>query len=207
MASAYACPNRQLSRASSAVDVDFASIAPKAAFRSAGENGNAPWPIKFSFNFPRSGRISSKATSMPSAEVPLMMPATVIGRKGRSFDVKRDAAFPDKNGSLSLQPSLYGFSSHRLTHRFTRPTSRLAQKSLRSSIQSIENTMVYFGESSTKIGTGLRYPGRLALLVVWTIVGFLAFARQLPSRAAMQSFTHLLVEYAGWLTCYYPWVL
>jgi two-component sensor histidine kinase len=67
--------------------------------------------------------------------------------------------------------------------------------------------MVHSGESSTKIGTGLRYPGRLALLAVWTIVGFLAFARQLPSRASMPSFPHLLLEYAGWLTCYYPWVL
>jgi two-component system, LytTR family, sensor kinase len=67
--------------------------------------------------------------------------------------------------------------------------------------------MVRSGDSSTKIGTGLRYPGSLTLLAVWTIVGFLSFARQLPSRASMPSFMHLLVEYAGWLTCYYPWVL
>jgi two-component system LytT family sensor kinase len=74
-------------------------------------------------------------------------------------------------------------------------------------MQATENTMVHSEESFSNTRAGLRYPGRLGLFVVWTIIGFLAFARHLPERVSMPSIGHLLLEFAGWLTCYYPWVL
>jgi two-component system LytT family sensor kinase len=66
--------------------------------------------------------------------------------------------------------------------------------------------MVHTEESVSDPRPCVRYPGRLALFIVWTTVGFLAFASHFPGRA-MPSSTRLLLEFGTWLTCYYPWVL
>ncbi len=78
-ASAYASPSRQFSRANSAVEVDFAFIAASTARRSAAGNLNPSCASSVIFGRAfSSGAIRTTATSIPSAEVPLITPATVI---------------------------------------------------------------------------------------------------------------------------------
>jgi two-component system, LytTR family, sensor kinase len=59
--------------------------------------------------------------------------------------------------------------------------------------------------SSNSHGKAIQYPGFGTLLVVWTLLGALAFTRQVLLVEAPQS--HFFEDLAGWLTCYYPWVL
>ncbi len=77
-ASAYARPSRQFSRASSAVEVDCAFIAASTARRSAAGKRSASCASSVSFGFDFPGAIRTTATSIPSADVPLITPATVI---------------------------------------------------------------------------------------------------------------------------------
>ena len=71
-------PSRQFSRASSAVEVEAAFIAASTARRSAAGNGNPSCASERQLRPQSSRRNRTTATSIPSAEVPLMMPATVI---------------------------------------------------------------------------------------------------------------------------------
>ena len=58
---------------------------------------------------------------------------------------------------------------------------------------------------STKRQIG--YPGVIGLLVVWTVVGSLAYARHyLLDYTAATPPTRLVFEYLIWLTCFYPWI-
>src|ERR1035438_8630839 len=71
-------PRRQFRRASSAVEVEGAFMAASTARRRAAGKARPTWAksVRFGRSLPRA--IRTMATSMPSAEVPLMMPATVM---------------------------------------------------------------------------------------------------------------------------------
>jgi two-component system, LytTR family, sensor kinase len=51
----------------------------------------------------------------------------------------------------------------------------------------------------------IRYPGFATLLVVWTLLAIFAYIRHLLLAEGTQ--IHLFRDLAGWVTCYYPWVL
>src|SRR5260370_36317811 len=57
----------------------FASMASRTAARNGFEKATAWWASSLIRGLCKPGVIRTKATSMPSAEVPLMTPATVIG--------------------------------------------------------------------------------------------------------------------------------
>ena len=54
---------------------------------------------------------------------------------------------------------------------------------------------------------GIRYPGWLALFVIWTLIGAFRFLRYRLDPSSSPSHLHPLTEFAEWLTCFYPWVL
>jgi two-component system, LytTR family, sensor kinase len=58
---------------------------------------------------------------------------------------------------------------------------------------------------SNSRASGIRYPGFALLLLIWTLLGTLACTRHLLLVEAPHG--HFLQDLAGWLTCYYPWVL
>jgi two-component system LytT family sensor kinase len=62
-------------------------------------------------------------------------------------------------------------------------------------------------ESSPRNRTGLRYPGWLALFIVWTLVGAFGYIRHRLDPASAPATRNALLEFAGWLTCFYPWIL
>jgi sensor histidine kinase YesM len=62
-------------------------------------------------------------------------------------------------------------------------------------------------ESSPRKRTGLRYPGWLALFIVWTLVGAFGYIRHRLDPASAPATRNPLLEFAGWLTCFYPWIL
>jgi hypothetical protein len=72
-------PRRQFNRANSAVDVEAAFIAANTARRNAAGNAKPSCANSVSFGRSLPGSIRTTATSIPSADVPLMIPATVIG--------------------------------------------------------------------------------------------------------------------------------
>jgi two-component system, LytTR family, sensor kinase len=51
----------------------------------------------------------------------------------------------------------------------------------------------------------IRYPGFITLLLAWSLLGSLSCIRHLILDNVPH--THLARELAGWLTCYFPWVL
>jgi two-component sensor histidine kinase len=62
-------------------------------------------------------------------------------------------------------------------------------------------------EPSPRNRTGLRYPGWLALFVIWTLVGAFGYIRHRLDPASAPATRNSLLEFAGWLTCFYPWIL
>lgn len=53
----------------------------------------------------------------------------------------------------------------------------------------------------------IRYPGPIALLVGWTLVGTLSYGRHYLAQRLAGSPTHVLFEYLVWQACFLPWVL
>jgi two-component system, LytTR family, sensor kinase len=74
-------------------------------------------------------------------------------------------------------------------------------------MQSTENKEMYRAESSPRTRAGLRYPGWLALFIIWTVVGAFGYIRHRLDPGSPPSGRSPLVEFAGWLTCFYPWIL
>lgn len=74
-------------------------------------------------------------------------------------------------------------------------------------MHSTENEWMHREEQSPRRKIGLRYPGWLALFVIWTVVGALGYIRHRLDPASGASGVPPLVEFAGWLTCFYPWIL
>jgi sensor histidine kinase YesM len=62
-------------------------------------------------------------------------------------------------------------------------------------------------EQSARNEGGLRYPGAVALFVIWTLVGAACFLRHRLGPTSGASGPNALLEFAGWLTCFYPWIL
>lgn len=61
---------------------------------------------------------------------------------------------------------------------------------------------------SQKKTSGLRYPGWLALFLIWTLIGSCGYVRHLlnpTSGVAVGSFSFR--QFVEWLTCFYPWIL
>src|ERR1700756_2224394 len=75
-------PNRQLRRASSAVEVFEAFIAARTALRSTAGYLVAWCERSLIFGMRGSPAMRTRATLMPSADVPLIMPAMVMARAG-----------------------------------------------------------------------------------------------------------------------------
>src|ERR1039457_6328462 len=71
-------PSRQLRRANSAVEVEAAFIAASTARRNEAGYAKPSCAINVRVGRNLPGAIRTTATSIPSAEVPLMMPATVM---------------------------------------------------------------------------------------------------------------------------------
>lgn len=74
-------------------------------------------------------------------------------------------------------------------------------------MQSIENEGMSQEEQSPTIDGGLRYPGALALFVIWTLVGAACYLRYRSSPTSVATGVNPLLEFAGWLTCFYPWII
>jgi two-component system LytT family sensor kinase len=61
--------------------------------------------------------------------------------------------------------------------------------------------------ASTTSKRQIGYPGVAGLLVVWTVVGSLAYGRHyLQDYTSAAPPARLLFEYLIWLTCFYPWI-
>lgn len=52
---------------------------------------------------------------------------------------------------------------------------------------------------------GIRYPGPIALLLVWTLIGTLSYGRHYLQDHSSQSPADISFEFLGWLTCFLPW--
>jgi two-component system LytT family sensor kinase len=63
-------------------------------------------------------------------------------------------------------------------------------------------------EGTREIRRRIGYPGVTALLVVWTVVGSLAYTRHYLQDYSVSTVpaTKMLFEYLIWLTCFYPWI-
>lgn len=73
-------------------------------------------------------------------------------------------------------------------------------------MQSFENVEMHGEESAPRNRAGLRYPGWLALFIIWTIVGSFGYVRHRLDPTSTPSGLNPFVEFAGWLTCFYPWI-
>ncbi len=74
-------------------------------------------------------------------------------------------------------------------------------------MQSTENKEMRREEPSSGKRAGLRYPGWVALFIIWTLVGAFGYIRHRLDPASPPSGRNAVVEFAGWLTCFYPWIL
>jgi two-component system LytT family sensor kinase len=61
-------------------------------------------------------------------------------------------------------------------------------------------------ESSNKITHKIGYPGPLVLMLIWTVVGSLAYARHYMNDHSAAPPSKMVFEFLTWLTCFYPWV-
>jgi len=62
-------------------------------------------------------------------------------------------------------------------------------------------------EQSQCAATGLRYPGWLALFVIWTVIGACGYVRHLLNPASGAAAPYAFKEFFEWLSCFYPWIL
>src|ERR1700735_2538383 len=85
-------PRRQLRRASSAVEVALAFMAARTRRRSVAGKAKPSGAISVSLGCSLPGTIRTTATSIPSADVPLMMPATVIDFRPADLGLMRAEA-------------------------------------------------------------------------------------------------------------------
>jgi len=74
-------------------------------------------------------------------------------------------------------------------------------------MQASENILMQQVEKSPTAKGELRYPGWLALFIIWTAVGTFGYLRHRLDPAFTTTGVHPLKEFAGWLTCFYPWIL
>jgi len=59
---------------------------------------------------------------------------------------------------------------------------------------------------SIKITRRVGYPGPLALTLLWTLVGSLAYARHYLNDHSTAPPAKMVFEFLIWLTCFYPWI-
>lgn len=59
---------------------------------------------------------------------------------------------------------------------------------------------------SKAINRRIGYPGLTSLVLVWTVVGSLAYARHYLQDYSAAPPERMIFEYLIWLTCFYPWV-
>jgi len=54
---------------------------------------------------------------------------------------------------------------------------------------------------------GIRYPGPVALLLVWTLIGTLSYGRHYLQDHSSLPPADISFEFLGWLTCFLPWAV
>lgn len=52
----------------------------------------------------------------------------------------------------------------------------------------------------------IRYPGPLALLLAWTLIGTLSYSRHFLEDHSVSAPPSIAFEFCYWLTCFYPWI-
>lgn len=59
--------------------------------------------------------------------------------------------------------------------------------------------------ATTERRRGIHYPGPIALLLVWTLIGTLSYGRHYLQDHSSQPPADIFFEFLGWLTCFLPW--